>query len=113
MPLDGIFHPRVQCMPLPVGPTLIRLDNARKNVAKRLPRYHMVVWNNGTLHSRTEQSYISHLRSANIGTTARTEHVEGSSHGNCRAKRSNPSVLPFLETHTPGGSLCTPAVAAR
>jgi hypothetical protein len=42
-----------------------------------------------------------------------TEEAEGSSRGNRRASQSNPSVLPFLDTHTPGGSSCTPPLIMR
>jgi hypothetical protein len=41
------------------------------------------------------------------------EEAEGSSRGNRRASQSNPSVLPFLDTHTPGGSSCTPPLTMR
>jgi hypothetical protein len=59
------------------------------------------------------QLNILHLHSANNGATARTGQPEGSSCRNRGAKQSNPFVLSFLETHTPGGSLCTPPVSAR
>jgi hypothetical protein len=42
-----------------------------------------------------------------------TEEAEGSSRGNRRASQSNPSVLPFLDTHTPRGSSCTPPLTMR
>jgi hypothetical protein len=92
---------------------LVRLVNARKMAARWLPRHHTVVCNNRTLHSRIVELNISHPRSANNGATARTKQVEGSFHGHCGAKRSNPSVLPFLEMHTSGRSFCTPTVATR
>jgi hypothetical protein len=47
-----------------------------------------------------------------IGTT-QTELPEGSTRGNRGAKQSNPSVLPFLETYTHGGALCTPVMASH
>jgi hypothetical protein len=68
----------------------------------------MVVQNNRSTHGRTGQSNIPRPRSANNGGMACTEEAEGSSCGNRRASQSNPLVLPFLDTHTLGGSSCTP-----
>jgi hypothetical protein len=108
MLLDGTFRPCVHRIVPPIGPTLVTFGNARWNVARRLPRHHMVVRNNRTTHGRIGQSNIPRLRSANNGGMACTEQAESSSRGNRRASQSNPSVLPFLDTHTLGGSSCTP-----
>jgi hypothetical protein len=45
--------------------------------------------------------------------TIRTESPKDSSRGNRGAKRSNPSILPFLETYTLGRASCTPVVASH
>jgi hypothetical protein len=82
MSLDGIFGPRIQRTALPIGPTLVRLGNARMNAARRPPQHHTVIRNNWTLHSRTGHSNISHPLSANNGAMARIEQLEGSSYGN-------------------------------
>jgi hypothetical protein len=37
MQLDGIFRPCVYHRPPPIGPTLVTLDNARRNAVRRLP----------------------------------------------------------------------------
>jgi hypothetical protein len=73
MPLDGIFCPRVHRTPPPVGLTLVTLGNARRNVARRPPRYHTVVQDNCTIHRRTGQSNTPHPRLANNGAMACTE----------------------------------------
>jgi hypothetical protein len=73
----------------------------------------MVVQNNRSTHGRTGQSNIPRPRSANNGGMACTEEAEGSSCGNRRASQSNPSVLPFLDMHIPGGSSCTPPLTMR
>jgi hypothetical protein len=73
----------------------------------------MVVRNNRTVQRRTGQSNIPDPCSANNGATACTKQPEGSSHGNRRANQSNPSVLPFLDMHTLGGSSCTPPLIMR
>jgi hypothetical protein len=39
--------------------------------------------------------------------------IEGSTRGNRGAKQSNPLVLPFLETYTPGRAFYTPVVASH
>jgi hypothetical protein len=106
MVLDGTFHPCVHCTAPHVGPTLVMLGNAGRNTARRLPRHYTVVQNNRSTHGRTGQSNIPRPRSANNGGMACTEEAEGSSRGNRRASQSNPSILPFFDTHTPGGSSC-------
>jgi hypothetical protein len=111
--LDGTFHPCVHRTTPPVGPTLVTLGNVRRNTAKRQARHHMVVRNNRTTHGRIGQSNIPRPRSANNGGMACTEQVEGGSRENRRANQSNPSVLPFLDTHTLGGSSCTPPLTMR
>ena len=112
MLLDGTFHPCVYHTTPPVGPTLVMLGNTRKIAARRPPRYYMVVWNNRSTHKRTRQSNILRPRSANNGGMACTEEAEDSSRGSCRVSQSNPSVLPFLDTHIPGGS-CIPPLTMR
>jgi hypothetical protein len=52
MSLGGMLFVHTQRAPLPVGPALVRLGNARRNALRRPPRYHTVVQNNGTLDSR-------------------------------------------------------------
>jgi hypothetical protein len=42
-----------------------------------------------------------------------TEETEDSSRGNHQANQSNPSVLPFLDTHNPRGSSCIPPLTMR
>jgi hypothetical protein len=113
MLLDGTLRPCVHRMALPVGPTLVMLGNAGRNAARRPPRHYTVVQNNRSTHGRTGQSNIPRPRSANNGGMACTEEAEGSSRGNRRASQSNPSVLPFLDTHTLGGSSCTPPLIMR
>jgi hypothetical protein len=46
-------------------------------------------------------------------STTRMELSEDSTRENRGTKRSNPSVLPFLETYTLGGASCTPVVASH
>jgi hypothetical protein len=111
--LDGTLPPCVHRTAPPVGPTLVMLGNAGRNAARRPPRHYTVVRNNRSTHGRTGQSNIPHPRSANNGGMACTEEAKGSSRGNRRASQSNPSVLPFLDTHTPGGSSCTPPLTMR
>jgi hypothetical protein len=113
MLLDGTLGPYVHRTVPPVGPTLVMLGNAGKNAARRPPRHYMAVWNNRSTHGRTGQSNIPRPCSANNGGMACTEEAEGSSRGNHQASQSNPSVLPFLDTHTPGGSSCTPPLTMR
>jgi hypothetical protein len=113
MPLGGIFHPSVHRMARPVGPTLVMLGNERRNGIRRPPRHHTVVQNNRRIHKRIGQSNNPRPRSANNGTMACSEQPENSSRGNHRANQSNPSVLPFLDTHTPGGASCTPPLTTR
>jgi hypothetical protein len=108
MLLDGTLRPCVHRTAPPVGPTLVMLGNAGKNAARRPPRHYTVVRNNRNTHGRTGQSNIPRPRSTNNGGMACTEEAEGSSRGNRRASQSNPSLLPFLDTHTPGGSSYTP-----
>jgi hypothetical protein len=103
MPLGGIFHPSVHRTAPPVGPTLVTLGNARRNGVRRPPRYHTVVLNNRSIHGRTGQSNIPCPCLANNGAMACTEQPESSSLGNHRTNQSNPSVLSFLDTHTPWG----------
>jgi hypothetical protein len=102
MLLDGTLHPCVHRSAPLVGPTLVMLGNAGRNVAKRPPRHYTVVQNNHNTLGRTWQSNIPRPRSANNGGMACTEEAEGSSHGNRQASQSNPSVLPLLDTHIPG-----------
>jgi hypothetical protein len=97
----------------PVGPTLVMLGNAGRNAARRLPRHYMVVQNNRSTHGRIGQSNIPRRCSANNGGLACTEEAEGSSRGNRQVSQSNPSVLPFFDTHIPGGSSCTPPLTMR
>jgi hypothetical protein len=113
MVLDGTFRPCVHRTAPHVGPTLVMLGNAGRNAARRPPRYYTVVQNNCSTHRRTGQSNIPHPCSANNGGMACTEEAEGSSRRNRRASQSNPSVLPFFDTHTPGGSSCTPPLTMR
>ena len=82
MPLDGVFCPCVHRTLLPVGPTLVLLGNARRNVVRRPPRYHTIVWNNCFAHRRTKQSSIPCPRLTNNGGMACIEQAEGSSRGN-------------------------------
>jgi hypothetical protein len=103
MVLDGTFRPSVHRTAPPVGPTLVMLGNAGRNAARRPPRHYTVVRNNRSTHGSIEQSNIPRRCSANNGGLAYTEEAEGSSRGNRRASQSNPSVLPFFDTHTPGG----------
>jgi hypothetical protein len=95
-----------------VGPTLVRLGNERRNASRRPPRHNTVARTNRNRESRTAQSNISFPRSVDSTGTIRTESPEGSSCRNRGAKRSNPSILPFLETYTPGGASYTPVVAS-
>jgi hypothetical protein len=113
MLLDGTFRPCVYCTAPPVGPTLVTLGNARRNATRRPPRYHTIIRNNRTTYGRTGQSCIPCPHSTNNGGMACTEQAEGSSRGNCLASQSNPSVLPFLDTHTPGRSSYTPPLTMR
>jgi hypothetical protein len=113
MVLDGTFCPCVYRTAPHVGPTLVMLGNAGRNAARRPPRHYTVVQNNRSTHGRTGQSKIPHPRSANNGGMACTEEAEGSSRRNRRASQSNPSVLPFFDMHTPGGSSCTPPLTMR
>jgi hypothetical protein len=82
MPLGRLFGPRIRRTPLPVGPTLVMLGNARRNAVTGPPRYQTVVRNNHIVHSRTGLSNIPHPHSANNGATARTEQPKGSFCGN-------------------------------
>jgi hypothetical protein len=82
MPLDGIFRPRIHRTTPPVGPTLVILGNANRNGIRRLPRHHMVVWNNRSIYGRIGQSNIPRPRSANNGAMACIEQPESSSRGN-------------------------------
>jgi hypothetical protein len=111
--LDGTFRPCVHRTAPPVGPTLVMFGNAGRNIARRPPRHYTVVQNNRSTHGRTGQSNIPRSRSANNGGMACTEEAEGSSHGNRRASQSNPSILPFFDMHTPGGSSYTPPLTMR
>jgi hypothetical protein len=113
MLLDGTFRPCVHRTAPPVGPTLVMLGNTGRNAAKRPPRHYTVVRNNRSTHGRIGQSNIPRPRSANNGGMACTEEAEGSSCGNRQASQSNPLVLPFLDTHTLGGSSCTPPLTMR
>jgi hypothetical protein len=113
MLLDGTLHPCVHRTAPPVGLTLVMLGNAGRNAARRPPRHCTAVRNNRSTYGRTRQSNIPRPRSANNGGMACTEEAEGSSRGNRRASQSNPSVLPFLDTHTPRGSSCTPPLTMR
>jgi hypothetical protein len=113
MPLNGVFPPCVQRTATPVGPTLVMLGNERRNALRRPPRHHTVARSNRNQESRTIQSNISFPCSVDGTSTTRTELPEGSTCGNRGAKQSNPSVLPFLETYTPGGASCTPVVASH
>jgi hypothetical protein len=89
------------------------LGNAGRNATRRPPRHYTVVRNNRSTHGSIGQSNIPRRCSANNGGLAYTEEAEGSSRGNRRASQSNPSVLPFFDTHTPGGSSCTPPLTMR
>jgi hypothetical protein len=113
MLLDGTLRPCVHHIAPPVGSTLVMLGNAGRNAARRPPQHYTVVRNNRSTHGRIGQSNIPRPRSANNGGMACTEEAEGSSRGNRRASQSNPSVLPFLDTHTLGGSSCTPPLTMR
>jgi hypothetical protein len=113
MVLDGTFCPCVQRTAPLVGPTLVMLGNAGRNAARRPPQHYTVVRNNRSTDGGIGQSNIPCCCSANNGGLACTEEVEGSSRGNRRASQSNPSVLPFFDTHTPGGSSCTPPLTMR
>jgi hypothetical protein len=113
MLLDGTLRPCVHRTAPPVGPTLVMLGNAGRNAARRPPRHYTVVRNNRNTHGRTGQSNIPRPRSANNGGMACTKEAEGSSRGNCRTSQSNPSVLPFLDMHTLGGSSSTPPLTMR
>jgi hypothetical protein len=73
MSISGMLSICTQCTPPLVGPTLVRLGNARRNAIRRPPRHHTVVQNNGTVDSRTVQPNISPLRSAN---NVATTHIE-------------------------------------
>jgi hypothetical protein len=112
MPLNGVFPPCVQGTATPVGPTLVRLGNERRNASRRPPRHNTIARTNCNQESRTVQSNISFPHSVDGTGTTRTELPEDSTRGNRGAKRSNPSVLPFLETYTPRGASCTPVVAS-
>jgi hypothetical protein len=46
MPLNVAYPSHVQPMATPVGPTLVRLGNERRNVSRRPPRHNTVVWTN-------------------------------------------------------------------
>jgi hypothetical protein len=59
MPLNGIFPPCVQRTETPVGPTLVRLGNERKNASRRPPRHPTVARSNCNRESRMVQSNIS------------------------------------------------------
>jgi hypothetical protein len=113
MLLDGTLHPCVHCTAPPIGPTLVMLGNVGRNAARRLPRHYTVVRNNRSTHGRTRQSKIPRPRSANNGGMACTKEAGGSSLGNRQASQSNPSVLPFLDMHTLGGSSYTPPLTMR
>jgi hypothetical protein len=113
MPLNVACPNHVQPTATPVGPTLVRLGNERRNASRRLPRHNIVARTNRNRESRIVQSNISFPRSVDGTGTTRTESLEGSNRGNRGARRSNPSVLPFLETYTPGGASCTPVVASH
>jgi hypothetical protein len=113
MVLDGTFCPCVHRTAPPVGPTLVMLGNVGRNAARRPPQHYTVVRNNRSTHGRTGQSNIPRPCSVNNGGLACTEEGEGSSRGNRRASQSNPSVLPFFDTHTPRGSSCTPPLTMR
>jgi hypothetical protein len=113
MPLNGAFPHHVQPMATLVGPTLVRLGNERRNASRRPPRHNTVAWTNRNREPRTVQSNISFPHSVDGTGTTRTELPEDSTRGNRGAKRSNPSVLPFLETYTLGGASCTPVVASH
>jgi hypothetical protein len=82
MPLVGVFPRCVQCTPSPVGPTLVRLGNERRNASRRPPRYHTVARNNCNQDSRTVQSNISFPRSMDATGTTQTELPESSTRGN-------------------------------
>jgi hypothetical protein len=113
MLLDGTLRPCVHRTAPPVGLTLVMLGNAGRNAVRRPPRHYTTVRNNCSTHGRIGQSNIPRPRSANNGGMACTEEAEGSSRGNRRASQSNPSVLPFLDTHTLGGASCTPPLTMR
>ena len=113
MPLDAVFLPRVHRTAPPVGPTLVSLGNARGGAGKRPPRHRTVLCNNHSTRGRAGQSSISRLHLPSHGGMACIEQAEGSSRGNRQANQSNPSILPFLDTHTPGGSSCTPPLGMR
>jgi hypothetical protein len=113
MPLNGAIPRRVQRTAIPIGPTLVKLGNERRNASRRPPRHNTVAQTNRNRESRTVQSNISFPHSVDGTGTTRTELPEDSTRGNRSAKRSNPSVLPFLETYTLGGASCTPIVASH
>jgi hypothetical protein len=113
MPLVGVFPCCIQRMTAPIGPTLVKLGNKRRIASKRPPRRHMVSRNNRNRDSRTVQSNISFPHLVDAISTIRIELPEGSTRGNRGGKQSNPSILPFLETYTPGGASCTPIVASH
>jgi hypothetical protein len=113
MLLDGTLRPCAHRTAPPVGPTLVMLGIAGRNAARRPPQHYTVVWNNRSTQGRIGQSNIPRPRSANNGGMACTEEAKDSSRGNCQASQSNPSVLPFLDTHTLGGSSYTPPLTMR
>jgi hypothetical protein len=113
MPLNIACPGLVQPTATPIGPTLVRLGNERRNASRRPPRHNMVARTNHNRESRTVQSNISFPRSVDGTGTTRTELPEDSTRGNRGAKQLNPSVLPFLETYTPGGASCTLVVASH
>jgi hypothetical protein len=113
MLLDGTLRPCVHRTVPPVGSTLVMLGNAGRNATRRPPRHYTAIRNNRSTHGRIGQSNIPHPRSANNGGMACTEEAKGSFRGNRRASQSNPSVLPFLDTHTPRGSSCTLPLTMR
>jgi hypothetical protein len=111
MPLNVACPGHVQSTATPVGPTLVRLGNERRNASRRPPRHNTVARTNRNRESRLVQSNISFPCLVDGTGTTRMESPESSSRGNRGAKQSNPSVLPFLETYTPWGASCTPVVA--
>jgi hypothetical protein len=113
MPLGGIFRPNIDRTAPPVGPILVTLGNARRNGVRRPLQQHTVIRNNPSIHGRIGQSNNARPRSANNGAMACTEQPENSSRGNRRANKSNPLVLPFLDTHIPGGASCTPPLTTH
>jgi hypothetical protein len=113
MPLNVAYSSHVQPTATPVGPTLVRLGNERRNASRRPPRHNTVARTNRNRESRIAQSNISFPRSVDGTGTTQTESPEGSSCRNRGAKRSNPSVLPFLEMYTPWGASCIPVVASH